>query len=77
MTERTPYDTGAVLQPHIWGDTPLDEPGDWGKVDFDGDAGETVAIVSSERVNGQYVLSVYDFNTGETYRIPLGEQEDF
>lgn len=72
MTDRTPYDTGSRAQPLAWvrnagGEwiagseyqRPA-EPDDFGRVDFDGDDGSTLATVYAERTtSGGYVLDVY------------------
>ena len=53
----TPYDTGERAEPTAWSVGEDDE--DYGKVDFDDDAGETIATVWFERRDdGKYELVV-------------------
>lgn len=71
-SDRTPYDTGARAEPALWvgkiggewragtgGNRPA-EPGDFGRVDFDSDNGDTIATVYGDRQeDGSHILTVY------------------
>lgn len=66
----TPYDTGEVLEPAIWGGEHgpslphLMDRDEYGKVDFDNDGGETVVTVWVQRncETGAYEVMVRDFS---------------
>lgn len=67
MTQLTPYDTGQRAEPKPWvtstqGVGGTNDRDDWGKVDFDGDSGETVATIWLERdeTTGDYVVRIED-----------------
>jgi hypothetical protein len=77
----TPYDTGARMQPQVWvlPDRRRPEEFDadrYGKVDFEDDAGTTIATVHGERVDGTYVLVVYSAETNSEIRINLSADLD-
>lgn len=75
----TPYDTGERLEPKVWvvggisgHEYPrLSEPDDYGRVDFDDDAGTTVATVYAKRVDGTFVLVVYSHETDSETAVNL------
>lgn len=63
MTELTPYDTGARLEPKLWvNPVSIDRAAllgeDYGKVDFDNDEGATEFVVHAEREGEGYVLHI-------------------
>lgn len=67
MSGLTPYDTGARLEPHVWVHDQVASPGglprranesDYGRVDFDDDAGTTVLTLFVERASYGYKLTV-------------------
>lgn len=66
--ELTPYDTGERAEPKLWvgsrqGLGKTNDPDDWGKVDFENDSGETIAVVYMQRdADGGYTLHVDDWN---------------
>jgi len=75
MTDRTPYDTGSRAQPLAWvrntggewiAGSEYQRPAesdDFGRVDFDGDDGSTLATVYAERqgdgMGAAYILDVF------------------
>lgn len=78
----TPYDTGERLQPHAWvlPDRRRPEEHDhdrYGKVDFDGDDGTTIATAHAERVDGTYVMVIYSHETDTTQRINLFTDQEY
>lgn len=52
----TPYDTGKRSQPKVWTSAHRDTEDDYGKVDFDDDAGGTVATLYIEKGDDGYAL---------------------
>ena len=67
MTELSPYDTGARLEPHVWVRDDTASPGglprratesDYGRVDFDADDGTTILTLSIERAANGYQLHI-------------------
>src|SRR5262245_42107357 len=59
MQQLNPYDTGEIAEPSIWqhGRKEYDR---YGRVDFDGDDGSTLATVYLHRNgDGEYVLDIY------------------
>ena len=74
----TPYDTGARLEPKPWvtsnqGVGATNDPGDWGKVDFENDSSETVAVVYFEReADGSYTMHVHPVG-GDTLAVMIHE----
>jgi hypothetical protein len=64
MSNLTPYDTGQRAEPKLWvtstqGLGKTNDPDDWGKVDFESDSGETVAVVYMQLGDdGSYTLHV-------------------
>lgn len=59
MADLTPYDTGARAQPTIWRPRPDDEDS-YGRVDFDDDGGDTVAVIylARDKETGEYVIHI-------------------
>lgn len=65
-TELTPYDTGALLEPQLWVAGGPVEGGaprrvrreDYGRVDFDDEAGRTVLTLHVSRTAAGYTLHV-------------------
>lgn len=57
MSKRTPYDTGKRSEPKPWQSYHMEDDDDYGKVDFEDDAGGTVAVLYIEKGDdGVYVL---------------------
>lgn len=49
MSKRTPYDTGKRSEPKPWGPQHIEDDDDYGKVDFEDDAGGTLAVLYIEQ----------------------------
>ena len=72
--ERTPYDTGKRAEPRPWTAPHRESEDDYGKVDFEDDAGGTVATLYVEKDDdGSYVLRGY---TNEPLRVEIDDQSD-
>lgn len=56
MSDLTPYDTGARLQPRAW--VPALNPGNYGKVDFENEESATVLTLHVERAGDGYKIVV-------------------
>lgn len=78
----TPYDRGERLEPHVWvheGGVTGKEfrrpsvPGDYGRVDFDDDAGLTILNLYIERVDNGYQMQVEQL--GDDYVHVTGANE--
>ena len=70
--ERTPYDTGKRAEPRPWTAPHRESEDDYGKVDFEDDAGGTVATLYVEKDDdGSYVLRGY---TNEPLRVEIREE---
>lgn len=54
----TPYDLGATLEPKPWATPSLEHRDDFGKVDFDNEAGETVLTTQIIKRGSHYILIV-------------------
>lgn len=52
----TPYDTGKRSQPKVWTSAHIETEDDYGKVDFEDDAGGTVATLYIEKDDDGYAL---------------------
>lgn len=75
---KTPYDTGVRLEPKPWHVQPanlsdFEEADRYGRVDFDNDAGETVAQVLAQRGPSGPILTVTDWS--EWLTIKYGDTE--
>lgn len=72
MSKRTPYDTGKRAEPKVWTTGHFESDADYGKVDFDDDAGGTVATLYIEKAeDGSYVLKGY---TNEPLKVEIDDQ---
>lgn len=69
----TPYDTGERAEPKVWTKGHIENDGDYGKVDFDDDAGGTVATLYIEKGEDGYALKGY---TNEPLTIDVDDQTD-
>ena len=56
MSNRTPYDTGKRSEPKVWTSGHIEDDDDYGKVDFEDDAGGTLATLYIEQEDGGAVL---------------------
>lgn len=57
MSKRTPYDTGKRSEPKVWTKGHIESDEDYGKVDFEDDAGGTIATLYIEQgEDGTYTL---------------------
>lgn len=70
-----PYDTGGVLQPHLYVQN-TDQAGvlpfsSFGKVDFDDEGGATQCVVQILRIADGYLMLIEDFGNEETRMIHL------
>lgn len=74
MSKRTPYDTGKRSEPKVWTKGHIVDDDDYGKVDFDDDAGGTIATLYIEQSDDRssYTLKGY---TNEPLKVDI-EQED-
>jgi hypothetical protein len=73
MSKRTPYDTGKRSEPRPWTAPHRESDDDYGKVDFEDDAGGTIATLYIEQEDDRsYTLKGY---TNEPLRVEI-EQED-
>ena len=58
--DRTPYDTGKRSEPMVWTKSHIQSDDDYGKVDFEDDAGGTLATLYIEQdPDGTYALRGY------------------
>jgi hypothetical protein len=65
QTERNPYQTGERLVPIKWNPAQMRDHGDYGKVDFDNESGETVCTVHvSRNDDGTHTVHVMPFRDG-------------
>lgn len=65
VSDLTPYDTGAVLEPHVWSVPDDPASGDWGKVDFDNDEGGTdltLRVIRDPRNDDTLIVEVGESN---------------
>lgn len=70
----TPYDTGKRSQPKVWTESHIEDEDDYGKVDFDDDAGGTVATLYIEKDDdGVYALRGY---TNDPLKLEIENYED-
>jgi hypothetical protein len=71
---RTPYDTGKRSEPKVWTERHIEDEGDYGKVDFEDDAGGTVATLYIEKDDdGIYVLRGY---ANERLKVEIEQNEE-
>lgn len=69
---RTPYDTGKRAEPKVWTSAHIEADTDYGKVDFDDDAGGTIATLYIEKDDdGTYALRGY---TNEPLKADFDDQ---
>jgi hypothetical protein len=71
MSRRTPYDTGKRSEPKAWTLRHMDDDDDYGKVDFEDDAGGTLATLYIEQDEDGWVLKGY---TNEPLRVEIDDQ---
>ncbi|WP_394941179.1 hypothetical protein [Psychromicrobium sp. YIM B11713] len=76
----SPYDTGVRLEPRNWlpyGTTVADTTPveNFGKVDFNDDAGETTAVAYIEREDGKYTMHVTPLCEGRDLRVVLHAED--
>ena len=74
MSKRTPYDTGKRSEPKVWGKGHIEDDDDYGKVDFDDDAGGTIATLYIEQSDDRssYTLKGY---TNEPLKVDIGMED--
>jgi len=84
MSELTPYDTGARLEPQVWvhgavtspnGDARTAVPGDFGRVDFDNDESATIATVYIEPATASTGFTLHITQHTDDYLHVVGAQE--
>jgi hypothetical protein len=75
MSKRTPYDTGKRAEPRPWTAPHRESDDDYGKVDFEDDAGGTVATLYIEQSDDRsgYTLKGY---TNEPLKVEIDDQSD-
>jgi hypothetical protein len=72
MTQRTPYDTGKRSEPKVWTSGHIEDDDDYGKVDFEDDAGGTLATLYIEQeADRSYTLRGY---TNEPLKVEIDDQ---
>lgn len=66
MSNLTPFDTGARLEPKPWGRAHFNGDDDYGKVDFENDESVTDVTIHVEREEGgALVVHVYQHTDNE------------
>lgn len=75
MSNRTPYDTGKRSEPKVWTSGHIEDDDDYGKVDFEDDAGGTLATLYIEQSEDRshYTLKGY---TNEPLTVEIDDQSD-
>jgi hypothetical protein len=73
MSKRTPYDTGKRSEPKLWTKGHIEDDDDYGKVDFEDDAGGTLATLYIEKDGDGYVLRGYH---NEPLKVEIDDQSD-
>ncbi|MGZ4659676.1 MAG: hypothetical protein ACXVYB_00185 [Arthrobacter sp.] len=75
MSKRTPYDTGKRSEPKVWTSAHIEDDDDYGKVDFEDDAGGTLATLYIEQSDDRTTYTLKGF-TNESLKIDIDSDED-